>query len=70
MPRYAKVIPFSTDRILTDEDSQRALELGADELVDLAEYALRERPLALQLARQAYVETCLLLYRAIQEAEL
>jgi hypothetical protein len=52
---------------LSQDDAEEALRRGADDLMDLAEFSLRERPLALRHAREAYVETCLRLWRAIRE---
>jgi hypothetical protein len=45
-----------------------ALKRGADELMNLAEYALRERARALARVRRAYTQFCLLAYRAIERA--
>ena len=47
-----------------------ALKRGADELENLLEYVLRERPRALKLARARYIKFILTLYRAIQRASL
>jgi hypothetical protein len=69
MKDYAKLVLFSNlSEILSPEDAERALELGCDEAMNFAEYALRYRPFALKRARQLYVSTCLLLYRAGEEA--
>jgi hypothetical protein len=45
---------------------QRAVELGADELVNLLEWEFRERPIALRNARERYRKFCAGLYRQLQ----
>lgn len=55
-------------RIVNTDDAQKALKRGADDLMGIAEFSLRDRPFALKRAREAYIEVCLRLYRAIQEA--
>lgn len=50
------------------ERMDAALKRGADELMNRAEYALRERPRALEAARRAYRDLCMRLYRAIERA--
>jgi hypothetical protein len=47
---------------------ESALKRGADELMNLAEYALHRRVRALTRVRRAYVQFCLLAYRAIGRA--
>ena len=47
---------------------EAALKRGADELMNLAEYALRDRPSALKRVRRAYKGFCLTAYRAIKRA--
>lgn len=48
--------------------SEAALKRGADQLMDLAEYALRGRPRSLRFVRREYRKFCLLAYRAIERA--
>lgn len=47
---------------------ERATKRGADDLMALAEWALRCRPRALRLARQRYLSVCVYLYRTIARA--
>jgi len=44
---------------------EAALERGADELMNLVEWTLRDRPRALANAKAIYVRCCLDLYRRI-----
>jgi hypothetical protein len=55
--------------IVSEEDVQRAVEMGADNAMDLAEFSLRFQPFALRRARELYISTCVRLYRAAQEAQ-
>jgi hypothetical protein len=55
--------------IVNAHDAQKALKRGADDLMGIAEFSLRDRPFALKRAREAYTEVCLRLYCAIQEAQ-
>jgi hypothetical protein len=48
---------------------EAALKRGADELMNLAEHVLRDKPLALKRARKVYETACLRLYRAIKRAQ-
>lgn len=50
------------------ERREAALKRGADELQNLIEYALRNLPRALQLARGQYVKFAVKLYREIASA--
>jgi len=47
---------------------EAALKRGADELQSRLEWALRNRPRALENSRREYVEFCLRLYLKIQRA--
>jgi hypothetical protein len=47
---------------------EAALKRGVDELQNLLEYALRDRPRALKFARERYVKFALTIYRAIERA--
>jgi len=47
----------------------RAVELGADQLVDLLEWTLRGRSQALRSLRTQYRTYCLRLYARLQRAE-
>ena len=51
-----------------NERREAALKRGADELMNRAEYVLRDNPKALERARRAYRELCCLLFRAIERA--
>jgi len=67
--RYSRFADFSNrDGLVNEEDAARAVELGADEAMQIAEYVLRDRPFALRRARELYISTCLRLYRASEEA--
>lgn len=48
---------------------ERALERGADELMSLCEWALRDWPRKLKRARRGYALLCLRLDRAISRAQ-
>jgi hypothetical protein len=50
------------------ERREAALKRGVDELQNLLEYALRNRPRALQFARGRYVKFAVKLYREIATA--
>jgi hypothetical protein len=52
----------------TAQRTEAALKRCVDELQDRLEYALRERPRALQHARKRYIKFALLLYSAIERA--
>lgn len=54
--------------VRVDNKLEAALKRGADELMNLAEYALQSRPRALRFVRRAYEKFCLLAYRAIGRA--
>lgn len=45
-----------------------ALEYGADELMNRAEYILRDKPRALARVKRAYCDFCSLAYRVIERA--
>jgi len=45
-----------------------ALKRGVDELQNLLQYILRDRPRALRYAQARYVRFALVLYRAIERA--
>jgi hypothetical protein len=45
-----------------------ALKRGSDELMNLCEYALRDKPRALARARERYRALCLYLFRALERA--
>jgi hypothetical protein len=47
---------------------EKALKRGADELMNQAEYTLREEKRALARVKRVYVKFCLLAYRAIERA--
>jgi hypothetical protein len=67
--RYSRFVDFSNwNGIVSEADAQRAIEMGADNVMDLAEYTLRDRPFALRRARELYISTCVRLYRASEEA--
>ena len=55
--------------ILSAGDAENALRRGADNLMDLAEFSLRYRPWALRRAREAYIQACLVLLRALEESQ-
>ena len=48
---------------------EAALKRGADELMNLAEHVLRDKPRALKRARKLYETACLRLYRAIMRGQ-
>ena len=50
------------------ERREAALKRGADELQNLLEFALRDRPRALAFARKRYIRFAVRLYRAIATA--
>jgi hypothetical protein len=67
--RYSRFADFSNwNGIVSEEDAERAVSLGCDEVMNLAEYTLRDRPFALRRARELYISTCVRLYRASEEA--
>lgn len=47
---------------------EAALKRGIDELHSRLEYLLRNRPRALEYARERYIKFALMLYRAIERA--
>lgn len=49
---------------------ERALNLGADELMSQAEWALRSRPRALRNVREAYTRFCGFLLGKIEQAPI
>ena len=49
-------------------DEERALELGADELIERLEWLLRDRPTALRKVRDRYRNFCTELYRRLEKA--
>lgn len=55
---------------VTKKKAEAALKRGADELMERAGFALRERPRALRRVKRAYVRFCLLAYRAIDRSRL
>jgi hypothetical protein len=66
---YSKFVDVSNwNGIVSEEDAERAVSLGCDEVMNLAEYTLRDRPFALRRARELYISTCVRLYRASEEA--
>jgi hypothetical protein len=48
------------------ERLERVLEIGADELMNRADYVLRGTPRSLARVKRAYREFCSLAYRAIE----
>jgi hypothetical protein len=48
------------------EREELALRRGVDELQNLLEYSLRERPLPLRFARKRYKRFAVALYRALE----
>jgi len=52
-----------TERQPTQRD--RALKRGADELMALCQWALRDRPRTLKQAQRRYAKLCVSLYQAI-----
>jgi hypothetical protein len=52
--------------VRASECLEAALKRGADELMNRAEYALRQKPRTLARLRRRYIEFCLHVYRAIE----
>jgi hypothetical protein len=69
MAAYRKfVLMPNVLEILSAEDVQRAIAMGADNAMDLAEFSLRFQPCTLKRLRKDYIGLCARLYMASKAA--